>query len=608
LLNIAPKPLTQTHFPSRYWKRLGLSVLSLIILLSGFAVYVNLHWKPFLTRQIKEAIITSTDSLYAISFDDVSVNILTGSASFRNIRFTPDTLVYKQMIARKEAPKHLFIIEVAQLDLTTIHPIKIYYQRKLEMSSLRIDRPKMKMIFQKLTQPQNTGIDNRNAYQRLSKYLKLIKIDAINFQDADFEYIDRSARHLQTTRLKSLDINIAGLLIDSASQFNRSKLYYTDDIALKLKDYEFRTPDSLYNLKIKELSASTRNKFARVTGFKLIPRYSEMAFSQKLPVQTDRYACRFDEISLEGIDFKAFNTDRLLLASKLKISNSNTNIFRNKARPLDQNDRRLSFPQIALRHLNLETRIDSVFISNSRMAYAEYSPITRLRGEVFLDQVEGFMTNVTNDSSSLVKNPKSKAKLTGLLMGRGRFDVTFDFNLVDQAASFKLNGSLGNMSASLFNPILRPLTLVQIRSGFIERMQFAFNGNLNATHGNLSVKYNDLKVALLSKQENTSRLKKRGIASIAANVLILNSENPSPGKSFRVAKVHFSRPDSVSFISMNVKGMLVGLRDIIGLDPATQRKIQVKLRELKIMKSERQQRRQERLKRKESRREKNNRP
>lgn len=600
--NNTEKPGKYPLFTSGIWKWILSFTLIFTILLVGFAVYINLRWKPFLSHQIREAIATSTDSLYAISFEDVSVNIVTGNATFRNIRFTPDTSVYKRMIARKAAPKHLFIVEVARLDLKNIHPIKVYYQRKLEMSSLLIESPKVKMIFQKLSQPQNTVIDNRNAYQRLSKYLTSITVNQIIFQDADFEYIDKSTSRTKITRLKNLDINIAGLLIDSASQFDRSKLYYTDDISVKLQDYEFRTPDGLYDLNIKELSTSTRNKFAKISGFKVIPRYSEMEFSGKRPYQNERYAGRYDMILLEGIDFKAFNTDRLLLATKLSIINTNTNIFMNKALPLAEKDRRLGFPQIALQHLNLETRIDTVSISNSRIAYAEYSPITKLRGEVFLDKIEGTILNVANDSISLLKNSKSKAVLSGLLMGRGRVNVALDLDLSSPDASFKLKGSVGNLNASLFNPILRPLTLVQIRSGFVEQMQFSFSGNLKSTKGKISAKYTDLKIAILSKKENTTRLKKMGIASIAANVLILNSENPSPGEFIRIANVHYSRPDSVSFIGMNTKGLLIGLRNIIGLDPVTQKKIAVKLREIKILKADREKRKEERLKRREMRR------
>lgn len=598
--------ISNNHFQiSKGWKWLIYCVLIVIMLMAGFAIYINLKWKPFLTRQIQEAIITSTDSLYSISFQSVSVNILTGSATFKKMVFKPDSLVYIKMIKNGAAPKHLFTVEVARLDLNRIHPFKVYFQRKLEMKSLLIDRPKVKMSYQKLSQPQNIIIDKRNAWQRLSKYLRSIKVDDIIFQDADFEYIDKSARQNQLTRLRNLDIEIAGLLIDSASQFDKSKLYHTDNISVRLDNYEWRAPNGMYDVKLKGFSASTRYKFAKFTGLQLVPRYSEMQFSQKLKSRTERYALRFDEILLEQIDFKAFNTDRRLIASKAKISNSNASIFINKEFPHLVKDRSLSFPQIALRQINLETRIDSVLIHNARVAYSEYSPASQRKGLLFFDQIEGTIINLTNDSATLAKSNICTSNLTGLIMGRGRLNVELKLDLTHKASAFTIKGNVGNMNASLFNQITRPLTLVEIRSGFVEHMQFSIDGNLKGTKGQLHLKYNDLKIKILSKNEGNSGLKKMGIASMAANVLILKGENPSPGENLRGAKIQYSRPDSASFINMVWKGMLGGLKETIGLDPTTQHKIASKLRELKKEKAEREERRDERLKRKEERRSRN---
>ena len=582
-----------------------ISVVLFFAFLSSIAVYINFKWRPFLTRQIQEAITTSTDSLYSISFQSVSVNVITGSATLSNISFKPDSSVYARMIKEGSAPKHLFIVEVARLDLKRVHPFKVYFQRKLEMTSLILDRPKVRMIYQNVSRPQDTVIDNRNAYQRLSKYLRSIKVDDIIFQDADFQYIDRTAKRNQVARFQNLDIEIQDLLIDSASQFNQSKLYYTDNISIQLDKYEFRTPNGLYDLKLKALSASTKDKFVKLEGFQLIPRYSEMQFSAKVTSRTERYALRFDEILLEGINFKAFNTDRRLLATRLTVSNSNSNVFLNKAIPEVKSNRILSFPQKALKELNLETRIDSVYIHNARVSYAEYAPQTKLRGLIFFDQIDGTISNLTNDSLTLVDNKVSKMNLTGLIMGRGRLNAQLELNLTDKASAFTLNGTVGNMNASLLNKIIRPLTLVEVRSGFIENVQFALKGNEKGLQGQLSVLYDDLKISILAKNPENTRLKKMGIASMAANVMIIKGENPSPGESLRKAGIQYFRPDSASFINMIWKGMMIGFKETIGLDPITQRKIEVKLKELKTIKAEREERRDERLKRKEERKSRN---
>ncbi|HUH32731.1 MAG TPA: hypothetical protein VLZ28_02190, partial [Daejeonella sp.] len=285
-----------------FWKWLFAASAIVVLILIGFALFVNQRWRPLLTQQVQEAILTSTDSLYSISFENVRLNILTGNATFEKIAFIPDTLVYKELTRKGKAPKHLFSIEAATLTLKQVHPFKVYYQRKLEMSSLHIERPKVKMIYQELSQPQDTVTDSRNAYQRLSKYLRSIKVDKIFFGDADFQYIDRSITRRQVTRLQNLDIEISGLLIDSASQFDRSKLYHTEDISVNLDNYEWRSPDELYDVKLKNFRASSRGQYAKFTGLQLIPRYNEMQFTGRLKTRTGRYALRFDEIHLEKVD------------------------------------------------------------------------------------------------------------------------------------------------------------------------------------------------------------------------------------------------------------------------------------------------------------------
>ncbi|HUH33927.1 MAG TPA: hypothetical protein VLZ28_08225, partial [Daejeonella sp.] len=233
------------------------------------------------------------------------------------------------------------------------------------------------------------------------------------------------------------------------------------------------------------------------------------------------------------------------------------------------------------------------------------TPQTQFKGQLFFDQIDGTILNVTNDPVVLAKNNLSRMSMTGLIMGRGRFNANLDLNLTEKAAPFNLSGNVGNIDAEKFNKMLRPLTLVEIRSGFIESMNFFIKGDIRGVHGNLAVTYNELKISLLSKKEDNLRLRKMNLASMAANILILKSENPAPNASLRRVKVNYSRPDSISFISMVWKGMLGGLKETIGLDPITQRKIAVKLRELKTVKVAREERREERLKRKEERKQKN---
>ncbi|MBC7743702.1 MAG: DUF748 domain-containing protein [Flavobacterium sp.] len=571
----------------------------------GAAFYLNILWKPYLSQHIKDAVSASTDSLYSISFEKLNVNVITGNATLAKLIFKPDTVVYNKLLRNGKAPKHLFNIEIDLLKLSHIHPFKVYFERKLDIKSLIIQKPRIRMIFQNSRKRNSLETEKHTAYQRLSKYLKAIKIDNISLREVNFQYIDNSRKTDELRNIKNLDIEISGLRIDSASQYDKVKLYYAEDITVKLTDYLYRTRNGMYDIEIKEFIASTKNHDAKIKGLNIIPRFSESQFSRKLKKRAERYSLRLNEVFLQDINFTAFNSERRFVAGKLTISNSNLDVFLNKETPRMPKDFTLSFPSKALSSLKLETSIDSVFFKDLRISYSEYSAQSQQKGQIFFDHIEGSITNLTNDTALKAKNNFSKIALTGLLMGRGRVNVQINFNLVDPKYAYMLNADVGNINAPLLNRIIRPLALIEIRNGSIKQMKVALSGNVTGASGSLYLKYNDLKVTLLSKEEDDLRLKKMSIASMAANVLILKDANPSVGQDLRIAKIKFIRTDTTSFVNMNWKAILGGIKESVGLDARTQQQVRAKLQKLKVEKADRAERREIRLKRRDNRREKN---
>ena len=586
------------------WTKLFIFFGFLVIILFGTAIYLNRQWKPLLSQQIQNAIRTSTDGLYAISFGEISVNIITGNSSIKNIVLTPDTSVYSDLVKKGKAPRHLFTVEVAELEMNRIHPFKIYFKRKLEMESLIVFKPKIQMMFQGFSDSQDSATDNITAYQRLSEYLRSIMINKISLQEVDFSYVDTGANINHIKFSQNLDIEIARLLIDSTSQFDQSKFFYTENISIRLLNYIYRTQNGMYNIKFKELTASTQNKNARFVGLRVEPRHSEMRFSKILKKRALRYDLRVNELMLDGVDYKAFNTNRRLIAKKLTITNSNLNIFLSKLFPRIDNDELLTFPQAALNRLSLETSINSIKIKNARIAYSEYSSKSGQSGKIFFDHLEGFITNFTNEPGVIAKNYFLKSSLTGLLMGKGQINTGLTLNLTDPAMSYTLNVHLGRINATLFNPILRPLTLIEIRNGSLTQAKVSLSGNYSGTRGLMWMKYSGLKVSLFRKQEDNHRLRKMSIASMAANVLVLKNDNPTPGEKLRVSEINFKRPDSASFINMNWKAVFKSIKGSIGIDEITKQKMEAKLQDLKLEKAERAERREERLKRRDKRKSK----
>lgn len=585
----------------RKWILIGF--LTLIVLVSGLAMYLNYYWKPIITERIKEAIHKSTDGLYRIDFDNVRVNFVTGRMNIRNIRFTPDTFVYNEMKRDRIAPRHLYKVAVTELILKRIQPWKIYLDRDLEMRTIEIDHPSLEVNFTDIK--NNLGTlkeDKRTAFQRLAPYLKSVKISDIIFKNADFKYIDNSMKGGKVTALKGLYIKISDLLIDSASQYDRSRLYYTRDIYAELLGYNTITLNKNYTVQIKEFRASTAGGYARMNGIRIIPRFGEMEFSRRFKFQKPRYAMNIEEMQLNKVNYELLNRDRRLSASALILKRANFSIFLNRQIPDSIGNKGINFPQIALQRFKLNTTVDSVLLQDSRVDYSEYNPGSRRKGTVTFSRINGTITNVTNDSLSLIKNKYSDVKLTSLLMDRGRLDVNMKFNLNDPGGAFEFGGKLGKIDVVMLNSAIRPLSLIEIKSGFIEKMDFKGAGSLKGFKGKLTCYYNDLKITLLEMSDETTRLKRKGIASIFANILIIKDDNPSPGTPVRTSNFLFNRPQHSSFFNMIWKGFAEALLETIGFDSATQREIKARLKKVEKERIDRDERREDRLRKRDIRR------
>jgi hypothetical protein len=587
----------------RKWRWALYIILVFGCLLTAFAIYLNYRWKPILSARIKTAVHTSTNGLYSINFENIRTNIISGRISVKNIVFLPDTSTFSKMSTDSLAPRHLYKVEVSELILKRVHPWKIYFDGILEMGSVVIDKPKLQVIFTNSKRNRETvKPDIRTAWQRLSPYLRSLKVQNITFQDADFQYVDQSIAPARITNLNGLTIRVSDLLIDSASQYDKSRLYHTRDIYAELNSFKSVTADSNYTIQIQQFTASTAKGYAKVKGFRLIPRLGEMEFSRHFNVQKDRYTVVAEEMQFDNIDYRMLNTNRRLIASSLTLRKTDASIFLNRSMPDSLRDRGMNFPHLSLQRFALDAAVDTILIHDSRVNYSEYNPDSRRKGTVIFSKINGHILNVTNDSSSLSRNSKAEAKLTALLMDRGRFNVNMQFDLASPTGAFNFKGDVGRMDADMFNAAIRPLSLIEIKSGLLDRMVFNGEGSTKGVKGALTCYYNNLKIALLERSEKTTWLKRRGIASIFANVLIIESENPSPGRPVRKVNFNYVRPQHSSFFNMIWKGMSSALLGSIGLDAETQREIKIRLQKMEIERFRREERRDEREKRKVKRR------
>ena len=560
-----------------------LSIVSLVLILSFF---INKYWSPILAARVKTVVLSSSDSLYSVDFSDAELHVLKGQLIFYNITLKPDTAVFNRRKKQNIAPNNLVELHLRRLILNNIHPLALYFHHKLNIGEIILSSPELKVSYQ-LNHTRDTVIkDRRTPWEMISKNLKSVHIGAIYLNDVKLKYSDYSGNKVAISELKEMNLSASDLLIDSATQTDKSRLLYCKEIVFEVNNYTGQTPNGLYTYKLNHLKLSTLTSQMNVEGFRLTPIKASAFFDKS---HQTRYNLSVDSLQLNHFDYLGYHKYRKISASKIMIKGGMLSIFGNPNGVKDPGgDRTKSFPTVALSRFSTEVKVDTIHIKKYDIAYSEFNKKSSQTGTITFNNTTGSILNITNNKEALAKNNISTVYLKSYFMNRGLLNVVFNFNLTDKDVAFSYKGNLGPMGLGALNPATMPLAMVKISSGTVKDLSFDVKGSSKISRGHLQLLYNDLKVKLL-KPDSTYGLKSKIIETFYANLFILKHDNPDkPGGVPRSFNLTFVRPADYPFFKTIWQTLFSGIKPSAGLDKKT-------VDAIAVMKNKKEQKKQERL-------------
>jgi hypothetical protein len=566
--------------------------------LTAFTLYLGAKLKPIFTAKIKELVLETTNNLYRIEFSEVNVNALTGISSLTDVIIIPDTAVYHRMIANRKAPNNLYHIKLKKLAIRNFHPWRLWRYKRLNIDLLLFDNPCVEMVNrqfdfndQKLPQPK------QSPYDYISKYLKELRIHTVDFKNASFKYVNNNGERPEIDAIENLNVTLKDWLIDANSANDESRIYLLKDVVINLNNYIYSTPDSLYYIKFNRLDFASSSGILNVKNFNVEPRYSEREFGSDLGYAKDRYSMQISDIGFTGINLPLYILKHELFAKEMSIANGSLAVVNNNTLPRKVENKMGQYPHQLLQKAQNKLSIEKLSIKNVDISYAEFDKDGQNKGIVTFDRTWGTISNVTNDEKVKAKNHFMEADLSSSLMGSGKLDVNFKFDLTAKNGDFSYSGSLINMEGKALNRITRPLGLVKFNSGYINKLEFDIHANDHLAKGEVTFAYKDLSVSLLKKAKGEDRLVKQGLMSFLANALIIRSDNPDANGVLIKAPVLRERVETASFFNFIWKTLLQGVKYSVGLTPQKEKEIKAKIASFEKRKADRQ----ERIKRREQR-------
>jgi hypothetical protein len=565
------------------------------------SLFVNSYWSPILEARVKDIVATSSDGLYTVDFSSAELHVLRGTIVIFNITLKPDTSVYNSKKKAHLAPNNLVELHIKKLVLSRIHPFRLYFRNKLDIGQVMLYKPELNVSYQ-LNHTRDTVLkDKRTAWQKISKNLHYVHIGDILMGDVKFTYNDYSGNKLVISQLKEMNLSAHELLIDSATQTDRSRLLYCKDIIAELNNYTNKSPNGLYSYTIKSLKLSTLKSQLNITGLTLRPADTGVFFTQS---HKDRFMFRLDSAQLNNFDFLNYHKYRILKASALMLANGSLQVFANPNHSKIKKDKIRSFPHVALNSLSADLKIDTVLFKRISITYNEFNVNSKKTGTLTFNKTSGRVLNLSNNKDALKKNNITSIQISTYFMNRGKFDVALNFNLTDKNNSFTYKGNLGPMNLNAINPASEPLGMFKVNSGILTQFTFDINADRNGSTGKVELLYKDIKIALLKADTIRDKLKKKLVASLYANIFIIKHNNPDNiGGQPRIAYVSYTRAPETAFFKSIWQTLLSGIKPAVGFDKKTELAIAamqnqqaIDKQNRKIKKEQRQQRRAERRK------------
>ena len=254
-----------------------------------------------------------------------------------------------------------------------------------------------------------------------------------------------------------------------------------------------------------------------------------------------------------------------MIADSIQIGSASLKIYRDLSIPRDKRSRVGSYPHQILEKIPVPITIKKIVLPGAFVEYKERNPRTTRAGKVQFHNTYATLTNVTNDKQSISKDNIMTVVTSTRFMNMTPFRVVWRFYLGHPKGRFDLNGDLGSFQFADVNVLTEPMGPARIDQGKLNHLQFNLSGTDYNMNGTVKMLYEDLKVSILEREEGTKKLDKKNVASIAANILIKNSNPEKKKDDAKIITVQMERDTNRSIFYFVWLSLFKGIKETVGI-------------------------------------------
>lgn len=535
---------------------LGTFLLLLIVGQLLIAIFAD----DYVGDYLKDRVRTSSDNVYSLNFDDLDLNLFSGSASINNLQLTADTTAFSQTTSPQPKPPQTLIKgTVGEVEISGINLLAATLGKKLSIGRISIRRPHLTFI----RNPRKIQADSSRfssldstIYAAISGRYQSLEIDEVTLYNGTTLLIESSDT---LSVLHDLNLNLNDIEIDSSSAHS-GRLFLTDDFSFETGELRMQSSNKLNTYTLDRLSVSSEDQSVAVDSLLIKPRYPKLVFSRQLGHQKDRIDLTVPEIRIHGIDFEKLVDSTQFYAQKAEINQARFEDFLYKSLPDPKEKKPLPF--ITFRDLDQPIKIDTLRINNSFISYSEYINKVPQAGTVTFEELNASFYNISNYPEDIASGLTTTLDIQTRAFGAGLLTLHMEFPMDTQNGFHSIKGNLSRMSLSQFNKMMKYVAFVQFDEGTVHSLEFDMRLNRDRSNGDLIMDYENMKISILDATTMEQEGILANIKTFIANKFVID-ENEAPNEVTKAGRVSFERIEQKSIFNYWWKSLLSGIKDAV---------------------------------------------
>lgn len=391
--------------------------------------------------------------------------------------------------------------------------------------------------------PDSTGFSN--VYSIYLKHLNFPKLTFVPFEKSNFS-------------IGNISIKINQVNADRIIDLENHPMNYTKEAEVAVDRLSIQSKDKTYHFNFKNILVNSLDKELKINSFDIVPFASEQKFANSFHFQKDRYDVSLSGISLKNIDMNSL-LDKKFVAAEMVIDDVSAKIYRDLHKPLEHKSKVGNYPSQMLMQLGKPINISTLKVNHAFIEYRENEKTSDSIGVIKFSNSTFKISNITNMPEAIQKNNEFNIAFESNALGSIPLNGNFKFLLNSKNGDFVANGHTGGFDALKLNQVSIPMALIKINSGKIKSIDFHFTGNNSSAKGKFSMNYDNMKVDVLKRDKDTKKIKKRGLLSMAANLVVNNSNSGSS------VTPEYDRDIYKSFFNLVWKTMFTGMKSTLGI-------------------------------------------